>query len=430
MSDPDREALRGFAARIAERLDPGLVVNMRSAEVLEVNDDGTIDVDLAGTTIEDVEALSSSDFDAGDRAILLCQAGDMLALGSPKTEVFTESENPFTPALRGTGTDPDTGSNLTGFWRGMGRYVHVEFSITFGTDSDPGSGDYLIVVPFQPAAPVGTAVGQVHLVDATDDADPDRHRSWQVVVASNSEPLLAIRGTGSTTSPLVGATTPWTWDDGDTLMGTAWYRVGEPVPDTLPYLDNILTGSDGSETTSRSISLAAGEADKFIVWMSGNSAWTEPPTGWTDIGWTAAGLRVAVRAATTDTSVTLTTESDRGVWITGHIINGDLSGLVSSSAAFSSDTPNPAGVSGSLTNWVGIGVYGSQQAFAVPPTVDAWPSDLPASRIVSRIASAGQPAVVIASGPFVGVTTVNPSAFTLSTSAVGAVGTIAIPASS
>lgn len=427
--------------RLEQRLFPAqdgeAAVRHRSGIVNTVNMDGTVDLALGSTVVPSASVLAGAVVENGDVVQVLAWRGDLLVLGRWGL-ISPASQNPFTPVLVADTTNPDMGTDPTlfGFWAGQGRFVDVEFEIVFGADSDPGSGEYFIQLPtlLQPAATVGTAVGEVHLVDASDPSDPDLNRSWQLVVASASEPTLAIRGTGDSTSRITDDGVPWTWDDGDSLRGSARFRIGLPVPVGVPFVESIQTGTDPSNLASRVVALSAGTADKFVVIANNAGSGEAPaiPAGWTSVGLANTDnvkLRMFVKANTADTSVTVSITGGGGVdrccWITGDIIGGDVLSAQSSGFQTNAANPNPPSLSLPVqTNWLGFAL--AMRVGDFPDLV--YPANCPNNHSLVQIVATNQPRLALATGPFLNASAVDPDTFTTSGgSVVGYTATVAIP---
>lgn len=412
--------------RLEQRLFPAqdgeAAVRHRSGTVDTVNPDGTVDLILGAVTVPSASVLSGAVVAPGDVVQVLTWRGDLLVLGQWATAPPPDGiHHPFLPVIEAT-TPPGLGVGglAEGRWLARDGVVDIEAYFLLGTGATAGSGDYLVRLPFVGAMPIGSPVGSVSLI-GDDPDDPDERRQWQLVVASHAEPLFAIRGTGDSTSRAAGDAVPWPWGDGHLIAAQARYRTGDTIPDSVPFLEGLTTGVDSSATTSRSIPLPLGDGDKFVAvtraGLPADNAITVP-TGWTHVAGTLTGsggilsVVVFVKAASTDTSVTVTSGSGRLGWVTGLVRLADLSVTAAATTGqVNTDSPNPPSVSGPVTtNYLAL-------AFAArgggSSSITAFPDDLPFNH-VANFGTTGTNTVqaAMAAGPFFGVSTVNPGPFT------------------
>jgi len=429
--------MSGDLTRLTQRLFPDKdgegAVRHRAGIVQAIHNNGTVDLLMDSGIVENVSVLAGAVVEPADVVQINAWPGDMLVLGRWGV-ISPGAQNSFTPVLRGSTTDPTlgTGSSASGFWAAQGRFADVEFDVTFGgSGTDAGSGAYLIEVPpeIHPVAPVGTAIGHVHLV-GTDPNDADDRRAWQLVVGSPFDPLLGIRGTGDGTSRIASNSIPWAWGAGHRLLGSARYRIGTPIPSDIPHLENLGSGQDGSNTLTRSVALSSGTADKFVIIATTLVGIPQTPTGWTDIGLTTSGnhnLKCFVRAGTSETSISVSlSQSNRAAWFTGDIVGGDLSAVEVASLGGSSsgETPTLPDISASTTtNWLVIGAACRPTNFSgvtFPPT-------LPDDQDIEEIANINDARICMASGQFINTASIVPGQFVFGVGGFTRRYTIAIP---
>jgi len=385
--------------------------------------DGFYTVTWAGTEFDRVPSIAPlSTVDVPARA--LATAGGLLILGSPGVgggggSTYTPTLVAATPPFLGAGT-------ATGFWAAQGRYVDVDFEIVFGTGFSAGSGTWSVTLPAVPDVPDSTPIGLVSLID--DSAAGDGKRRQWVLESRTGLDRAFIRGTGDLLGRVVGPTVPWTWAAGDSLKGTARFRVGALVPQQAPTLANVINAADPALVNSRVINLVAGTADKIIALcrMEGTSTSRTivVPDGWTVAGpttLTGAGLTLLYRANTDDTAVTIDITSAETAalgWVTAHVIDGNLDQIVTSNNQINgaAATIDPGAVSGALTSWLGFAVASQWGTIIdVPPTV--WPANLPNDQVYRfRNDGVNDARFGFASGPFLATSSINPDSFTFDSS--------------
>lgn len=383
--------------------------------------DGFYTVTWAGTEFDRVPSIAPlSTVDVPARA--LATAGGLLILGSPG--VGGGGASTYTPALLGATTNPFIGDGVAaGFWSAQGRYVDVDFEITLGTGFTPGSGAYSVTLPAVPDVPDATPVGLVHL----NHPSTGGRRVWALISVTGTDQAW-IRSTGDTQSVGATPTVPFTWEVGDSLKGTARFRVGVLVPQQAPTLANVINAADSGLLNTRDVNLVAGTADKIIVLcrMEGTSTSRTivVPDGWTVAGpttLTGAGLTLLYRANTDDTAVTIDITSAETAalgWVTAHVIDGNLDQIVTSNNQINgaAATIDPGAVSGALTSWLGFAVASQWGTIIdVPPTV--WPVNLPNDQVYRfRNDGVNDARFGFASGPFLATSSINPDSFTFDSS--------------
>jgi hypothetical protein len=125
----------------------------------------------------------------------------------------------YTPVLTASTTNPTMGSGAVanGWYHLNGRCMDVWFNMTFGSGMNPGSGIYSVSYPPGYSKTTGFPdldVGSVRLVDIS--GGTYNHAS---VIGSTGMFFEYANGT------LVTNSSPWTWAQGDIMLGHATYLV-------------------------------------------------------------------------------------------------------------------------------------------------------------------------------------------------------------
>ena len=127
-----------------------------------------------------------------------------------------------TPTASGGGLDLGTGGSANGIYQIIGHRVFVEFNITFGTSSSPGTGTLLIAQPFDADTSLYSTswgFGMAYLVDVGTGANRQ-----SAVIEFNTASTVRMRPNGAA---LVTNSVPCTWTDTDNFWGF-WSYLADP----------------------------------------------------------------------------------------------------------------------------------------------------------------------------------------------------------
>lgn len=160
--------------------------------------------------------MALSSFTVGQRV----RASELNALVDQINSLTAPGWTTYTPAWTSSGTAPAIGNGiLTGKYR---RATNSDFVIVTGewqagTTTTFGTGLYSFSVPLTAvlSANTGGPIGAVYLLDSG-TADRPGGTRW------NSTTTIGLLS-GATGD--VGATTPWTWANGDKMQWTVVYQV-------------------------------------------------------------------------------------------------------------------------------------------------------------------------------------------------------------
>lgn len=123
----------------------------------------------------------------------------------------------YDPDWTSTGSDPVLGNGtLLGFYKAMGRHVHVAIVLTFGSSTNGGSGAWLISLPFAWS-------GQIDQVLPVWVDNSGTRQGGVGLIPSGGGTVGRFAG-GTAVATGWGPTTPFTWGAGDRLVvsGTYW----------------------------------------------------------------------------------------------------------------------------------------------------------------------------------------------------------------
>lgn len=120
----------------------------------------------------------------------------------------------YTPTWTATGSNPSLGNGtIAGHYTRAGNIVTVTISLTAGSTSTYGAGDYLFSLPFTAQT---RAVGSAFIFD-----NGTAYHDGMPVAEPGSSSVAVYRAGGST---LVGPTVPMTWTTSDAITITITYR--------------------------------------------------------------------------------------------------------------------------------------------------------------------------------------------------------------
>jgi hypothetical protein len=215
--------------RLVERLvpqnDAETPIHHRTAIVVSVNSDGTLDIDLGGVTVT-APILDGAYAEPGDVVQVGAWAGDLLVLGrvaSALSSAVSVLPTPWTPVLTATSTDPNLGADgvaegfymvTNGWCVGWGRFFFD------GTGVNAGGGGYrsTLPVPRHPLNFATTALGN----------SPIQGRAVAIDSSAQGNNVvdITVQNSGSTVwcfmlraGGQLGSGAPFAWATGDRL---AW----------------------------------------------------------------------------------------------------------------------------------------------------------------------------------------------------------------
>lgn len=144
-------------------------------------------------------------------------------LSAAKLQQLGQIDTSWTPVLEAFTTNPTLGTGATqqGFIWLNGQLVNLWFWIRFGTGSTPGSGTYEVPLPSAyplHASLVDTTFGTHRLLD---DSVAGR-QSGEVGIGVDRQ-FLYFRYHNGSASTVAAHNVPWTWADGDWILGHASY---------------------------------------------------------------------------------------------------------------------------------------------------------------------------------------------------------------
>lgn len=129
----------------------------------------------------------------------------------------------YTPTWTATGTGPAIGNAVViGQYLQIGKLVHCYGSITFGTTSTYGTGNYRIALPVNASANaasssfLGTGFGY--------DSSAGAEALYRLSAITANTFQLSFGSTYLGASSPVGQTTPWTWAQGDIIGWNLTYE--------------------------------------------------------------------------------------------------------------------------------------------------------------------------------------------------------------
>lgn len=193
-----------------------------------------------------------------------------------------------------------------------------------------------------------------------------------------------------------------------------------------PSVTNQQTGATTSAGTSHSISLASGTSDKLIIICFISNPGSVSLTNWTQVKSVTvatAQLYVFARAATSDTSVSVTTgNSVTSAWVSA-LTDGDIANAVFSTGAVGVDPDSVSVSSGDYRVAAILGISDSRRP------VTAYPTNYSDNQIQDAQSSASVPGIAFATRGLTGITSEDPGTFTIHSSvhAASSVVTMAIP---
>lgn len=134
-----------------------------------------------------------------------------------ETELLTTSGTAYTPTFSSSGGVAASLGNgtITGTYRKTGKRVDFHITLGFGSTSNAGSGNFFLFG--LPSTAVNTTMGAI--VSRILDSGTQFYIG---VGYLNSTTTVAIVITGTTGSG-IGAGTPMTWANGDTVNIDGWY---------------------------------------------------------------------------------------------------------------------------------------------------------------------------------------------------------------
>lgn len=146
-----------------------------------------------------------------------------LGTGSPSASTFLRGDgawagafSTYTPSWTASAVNPAVGDGaILGRYLQIGKLVHLKISLTMGTTTTYGTGDWRFSLPVTASASVASN-GEAAFFDTSGAAYYRGLSRWNganLQVRTNASPTV-----------LVDATNPFTWANGDTLQIDLWYE--------------------------------------------------------------------------------------------------------------------------------------------------------------------------------------------------------------
>jgi hypothetical protein len=180
------------------------------AHILKPTTHNTRDLGLTGTRWKDLYLAGNADVDGALDVAGALTVGGVVTLAAPAA---------YTPAWTNTGTANSLGNGtITGLWEKVGKRVNFQATLTWGSTTSAGNGNWVISLP---ATTVSTVVGDSLLYD---NSATTQYRTLLAFQAASSTTIFPC----SASSPAVaiaGGATPFTWATSDFLIVSGWFWV-------------------------------------------------------------------------------------------------------------------------------------------------------------------------------------------------------------